>query len=541
MSEREDDRDRIETPRMWQTLRTAEPRLDDLTRARMLAGIRQRLAETVEEPPVVPTHSRAAWLLGAAALVATVAALVLAWHSVVGDGARRMAADAPVQVAGEPVQTRAIIEPYLYEGDADYPLSRVEALSLGTGAVVRARLDDTGRITVRGPAALAVVEHPQSQSGRNDRASAVTRLRLERGVVVVDYQRQGGRTLAVETADALVLVTGTLFAVEAAPDAPTRVSVYRGTVVVSVPDHAHLPVSAGQSWRGGAGAAGPVDPDADALMAEHDRAPRPPGRASGTLRVEGAPRGAEVWLDEQLMGRTPLVTRLAPGPAALRVAAPGHRDVALIAEVRAGEVSTVSHGLTPRPPPPGRAEPEQPSSAAPAPRAERGPAAAPALGTAEDLYRAAEAAITRGERARVRSLLQTLVARHPGADLVDVALYELGRLAFEDGDLAGARRYADQVLARDRDPVFREPAAYLRCRVDLAGGADDAAIACLSHFRRRYPRSAHDAAALALLAALHHARGRCDLAAPLLTEYLRRYPAGPFAAEAAERQQRCGP
>ena len=139
----------------------------------------------------------------------------------------------------------------------------------------------------------------------------------------------------------------------------------------------------------------------------------------------------------------------------------------------------------------------------------------------------------------MRDLLQTLVARHPDADLVDVALYELGRLSFEDGDLAAARRYADQVLARDRDPVFREPAAYLRCRVDLAAGADAAASACLGRFRQRYPRSAHDAAVLALLAALHHGRGRCDLATPLLAEYLRRYPAGPFAAEAAERHERC--
>lgn len=545
MTEREDDGmelDRLRGERTWQTLRAAEPRLDDMTRARMLAGIRQRLAETGEEPLTIPTRSRAAWFLGAAALVAIAAVVVLTWKDMLGDGLRRGAGTAAIE-------ERAIIGPYLYEGDAGYPLGQqVDALSLGAGAVVRARLGDEGRITVRGPAALSVAEHGDAgdRGGAVERAgrpSARTRLRLDRGVLVVDYRRQGARTLAIETADALVLVTGTLFAVEATPGTPTRVSVYRGTVLVGAPDEARIPVTAGQSWRVGEAAAGPVAPDADALMAEHDAAPLPPASGSGTLRVEGAPRGAEVWLGEQRLGRTPLVARLAAGPAALRIAAPGYRDVTLNAEVRDGEASSVAHGLTPEAP----EDPRTAGQAGPAhgavsqSRPGRGQATAPALHTAEDLYRAAEAAIARGERAQAQDLLQTLVARHPGDDLVDVALYELGRLAFDDGDLAAARRHVDEVLARDRDPVFREPAAYLRCRVDVAAGAVDGAIACLTRFRQRYPQSPHDAAALALLAALQHGHGSCDLAVPLLGEYLRRYAAGPFATEAAERLQRCRP
>src|SRR5690606_29713510 len=76
MNEREDDGmelERLRGERTWQALRTAAPRLDDVTRARMLAGIRQRLAEAAEEPLTVPTRSRAPWLLGAAALVAVAA------------------------------------------------------------------------------------------------------------------------------------------------------------------------------------------------------------------------------------------------------------------------------------------------------------------------------------------------------------------------------------------------------------------------------------------------------------------------------------
>lgn len=547
MNEREDDGmelDELRNDRTWQTLRTAEPRLDDMTRARMLAGIRQRLAETAEEPLIVPTRSRATWLLGAAALLATAAVVVLMWKNMLGDGTRRGAGTAAIE-------ERAIIGPYLYEGDAGYPLDqRVEALSLSAGAVVRAWLGDEGRITVHGPAALAVTEHAGSGDGPGSghgpgheagRASGLTRLRLERGVLVVDYQRQGARTLAVETADSLVLVTGTLFAVEAMPGTPTLVSVYRGTVLVGAPDQARIPVSAGQSWRVGEDAAGPVDPDARALMVEHDAAPRPPASGSGTLRIEGAPRGAVAWLGEQRLGRTPLVARLAAGPAELRIAAPGYRDVALTAEVRDGEASSVAHGLTPQAPDDSRTAGQVEPSAVSQSRPGRGQATAPALQTAEDLYRAAEAAIARGERVRAQDLLQTLIARHPGDDLVDVALYELGRLAFDGGDLAAARRHIDQVLARDRDPVFREPAAYLRCRVDVSAGAAGAAISCLGRFRQRYPHSPHDAAALALLAALQHGQGSCDLAVPLLAEYLRRYAAGPFATEASERLQRCRP
>jgi TolA-binding protein len=551
MNEREDDGmelDRLRRDRVWHTLRTAEPRLDDMTRARMLAGIRQRLAEDAEEPLVVPTRSRVPWLLGAAALVATAAVVISMWKNTIGDGVRRGAGTASL---GE----RAIIAPYLYEGDAGYPLDRqVEALSLSADAVVRARLGDQGRITVRGPATLAVAEHASqggsehgSDSGRTSghagQASLLTRLRMQRGVLVVDYQRQGARTLAIETDDTRVLVTGTVFAVEAMPGTPTRVSVYRGTVLVGASDQARIPVSAGQSWRVGQDAAGPMDPDAQALMAEHDQAPRPPAHGSGTLRIEGAPHGAVAWLGAQRLGQTPLVARLDAGPAELRIAAPGYRDVTLTAEVRDGEASSVAHGLTPEAPQdyrtPGQIGPAH--SAVSQSRPGRGQATAPAPQTAEDLYRAAEAAIARGERAQAQDLLQTLIARHPADDLVDVALYELGRLAFDGGDLAAARRHVDEVLARDRDPVFREPAAYLRCRVDVAAGAIDGAIGCLSRFRQRYPQSPHDAAALALLAALQHGRGRCDLAVPLLTEYVRRYAAGPFATEAAERLQRCQP
>jgi TolA-binding protein len=317
------------------------------------------------------------------------------------------------------------------------------------------------------------------------------------------------------------------------------VSVYRGSVQVGPPGRADIAVAAGQSWRANTAAAGPVADDAQALMLAQAQAPLPPGDAAGTLRIEGAPRGAVAWLGERRLGRTPLIARLPAGPVRLHITAPRHRDVTLAAEVRPGEVSSVAHGLAPveATSAPDAGNPRISDGATT--NRPRGQTVTPAPATAEDLYRAAEAAIVRGERAGARDLLHALVVRHPGDDLVDVALYELGRLAFHDRDLAAARRHLDEVLARRGDPAFIEPAGYLRCRVDVAAGAEPAALACLARFRQRHPQSPHDAAALALLAALEHGRGRCDRARPLLDEYLRRYPDGAFATEARTRRAGC--
>jgi len=139
-----------------------------------------------------------------------------------------------------------------------------------------------------------------------------------------------------------------------------------------------------------------------------------------------------------------------------------------------------------------------------------------------------------GSRADARAMLGKIIADHPDDGMADAARYELGRLAFADGDFGIARHHLEAVT---KDPALREPAAYLLCRVSLARG--EAAADCLASFRQRFPASPHDAEVLALLAAARYADG-CSQAMPLLEEYLSRYPRGAFAADAAERRRRCG-
>jgi hypothetical protein len=78
---------------------------------------------------------------------------------------------------------------------------------------------------------------------------------------------------------------------------------------------------------------------------------------------------------------------------------------------------------------------------------------------------------------------------------------------------------------------LREPAAYLRCRLDVDAKLD--AAPCFRAFRRDFATSAHDAEVLAWL--VGHASGSdCAAARVLADEYLRRYPDGAFAGHARE-------
>jgi hypothetical protein len=164
------------------------------------------------------------------------------------------------------------------------------------------------------------------------------------------------------------------------------------------------------------------------------------------------------------------------------------------------------------------------------------PVARPIPDTAESLYARAEAAMAAGDRATARTRLAEVVRRHPSDPLADAALYELASLTPEPR-AAGA--YLDELLARGVDPTLREPAHFRRCRLHLANDKRAAAV-CLGAFRRAFPSSPHDAEALALLADLGDPGDRgCKTVLPLVEEYLRLYPAGPFSDEARQRKERC--
>ncbi|ACY12997.1 FecR domain-containing protein [Haliangium ochraceum] len=493
------------TEPLWQRLREAEPRLDDLRRARLLAGIRAQLSEEPSdqaddghgdddgdgdgESAFVPAgHRRRLQVALVIGLVAAAAALFLVWRG----SAPEPGGQGPTLAEIDPL---ARVQPYLYQGPDAYPTGRpVRALALGDAALLRASLGGQGHFTLHGPAQLSV--EPSADAGAGDARPAATdhasgdasgdisdnvRLHLERGLLVADYRHAPGRSLTVITRDARVLVTGTLFAVEASDDAPTRVSVMRGSVQVTSGSRASRAVAAGQSWTADVGYIGPMSEETRALMEEHAAAPTPMHAG----RAPGAPAD--------------------PGDVHTSGAAAGD-----------GERAAVRRIL------------------------DAGESAAPALqGTAEELYRDAETAMGKGESARARSLLRALLGRYPDDALVDVAHYELGRMAFDAADYARARRHLGAVVERGRDPVFLEPAAYLRCRVELADARASAARQCLRGFRDRFPRSPSDAEALWQLATLAAESGGCAAALPLWQAYLRQHAGARHAAEAAQRAQAC--
>jgi len=164
----------------------------------------------------------------------------------------------------------------------------------------------------------------------------------------------------------------------------------------------------------------------------------------------------------------------------------------------------------------------------------------PHVETVDELYAAAEAAMHADDEATAQARLTDVVRRFPSDPLADSALYELARLAVKQKARARARGYLDELLARGGDPAMREPARFLRCRLDVDAGSANAG-SCLAAFRRDFVSSPHDAEALALLIGLTEVAGGCAKAGPLLEDYLRLYPAGPFAGEAALRLQRCRP
>jgi ferric-dicitrate binding protein FerR (iron transport regulator) len=489
--------------RMTDALRRADPRLSDIERAQILDRIEERL----------DAPARRLWP---------------AWVALGGTAA---AAALLLVFLLRPTST-AILRPYVYSGASaglDVLTVPQRALDVPAAAEVRAQLADLGRVGLVGPARVAVM-----------RAEArKVSLELTEGTLLVDFDATRGATLEVRAPGAVIRVTGTLFAVEAG--SATRVSVLRGSVAIG-----ETTLAAGEAWASGERVAMP--PVTEALLREHEASVLPPAGEWGMVALAGAPAHAEAWIGERFLARTPLVARVSAGETELRMVAAGEeRTVRAIVVEQTAVPVTYSVPERAPPPPPAPVPPPVPVPApvavpvpvpapapAPAPAPVPAPAPAPPPRDAESLYRDAERAMATGTRSEARAILGTLIAEHPDDPMADAARYELGRLAFADGDFGIARHHLEAVA---KDAALREPAAYLLCRVSLARG--EAAADCLASFRQRFPGSPHDAEVLALLAAARYAQG-CVQAMPLLDEYLSRYPRGAFAEGAAERRRRCG-
>jgi hypothetical protein len=159
---------------------------------------------------------------------------------------------------------------------------------------------------------------------------------------------------------------------------------------------------------------------------------------------------------------------------------------------------------------------------------EAAPSAPQAALSPEELYRAAEAALAARDLATADLRLAEIVNEHSTSPLVDQALYERARIAYQQRAWPVARSHLAR-LATIPGARFAEQGNYLRCRVAVETH-ESSAMACLSGFRAAFRSSPHDLDALALLVQLAHAKGGCAGAAPLVEELAETYPRTTLAA-----------
>jgi TolA-binding protein len=151
----------------------------------------------------------------------------------------------------------------------------------------------------------------------------------------------------------------------------------------------------------------------------------------------------------------------------------------------------------------------------------------PSPPTATELYRSAEAALARHDLATADRALATLIATLPTSSLVDQALYDRARIAYDRHAYADATQLLARLATLTTSPLL-EPGAFLSCRIAIAAN-DPRADACLSTYRSTYPHSPHDLDVLGLLVDRAFHAGGCTRAAPLVDELARLYQATTLA------------
>jgi hypothetical protein len=515
-------------------LRRASVRLDDVHAARLSAGIEAALDRVVTRPPRQGWRAARVALIslgvGAAAAIAVIVARHAGPPDVVG------AARSVPAVAREP----SLLAPYFYSGAGadEQTLEVTRRLVARADARVRATIGTRVRLTLVGPGELTI--EPTSEDGS-------TELVLECGRLFVDYDGRGGGPLRVRSPGAVTTVVGTLFSVEVV-DKSTRVAVTRGRVRTESAGVVYT-IMAGAAWSEGEGALDHVPAGVAAALAEHDASSPPPVGEYGIVRVDGPPPGAETRaaaLDGRMLAGLPLVARVPAGSHRLDVAGGQLKlDVAGGNTIRIDRGSELWKARAPASRPP---EEDGHAKASLSPRRMSTPPSSREIAAAtagpgsdaegvEAVYLAAEAAMRSGQFEKARRELETVVVRDGRGARGQAALLDLARLALAAGGAQEARRYLTRLHDQGSAAGLAEAAQHLLCQLEVKLGDDAEATACLLGFRRRFPKSPHDAESLAALASVART---CPAAQPLLEEYLRVYPHGPYVRDAKLRLDACG-
>ena len=383
-----------------------------------------------------------------------------------------------------------------------------------------------------GPAKLDVLE-----SG--DR---VTRLALRHGRLVAEFAGGQGRSLRIDAPGATIEIVGTLFAVDVHASG-TCVSVAHGRVRMTTFTQVIF-VEGGHEACTDAPAPHAIATEVRDALAHHEAA---------LALAKPAPAPALVAEPAAPIAPPTMNERPGPGPGPGRGPASGPaRGPGPGPDPRPRPGVGPSRAPAPEPPPhlaivdaPVPVPAETPALAAaptttpqpafgdPPPPSTANPTPAPSPPTAAELYHAAELALANHDTAAADRGLAKIVDDIPVSPLVDQALYERARIAYDRRAYADARRHLSRLAGIPTSPL-REPGAYLDCRVAIASN-DSTADACLASYRATYPHSPHDLDVLGLLVDRAFRAGGCARAAPLVDELTRLYQATTLARGWRER------
>lgn len=312
---------------------------------------------------------------------------------------------------------------------------------------------------------------------------------LERGALMARLDHQpAGRKFFVRTAGAEVQAVGTRFSVHLADDGNMRVRLHEGRLAVRAASHistdlaAPVQASIARDIR-----VAPLSPAAigeDKLLADMVEVVRPENRASLTLT--STPAGADVFLDNVAMGKTPLSVSL-HGAAHLRLSLPGYEPISVwIACEACGQSPqpSIERAFTLT------ALPVSPPDVSEKPSPIRHVAAHV---SPDQLLAKAQALRARGQYQACAQLYRRLWSEFPGSEEAKVSMISLGELELVHAKSPVAALEAFNAYLRVGGALERE-ARFGKIRALRALGRHGEAYAESARFLRDYPTGMQAAA-----------------------------------------------
>lgn len=280
-------------------------------------------------------------------------------------------------------------------------------------------------------------------------------------------------------------VKGTVFAVTAAGG--TVLSVLRGSVEAEGTDGGRVMVRADQTTRISDGAmARMTEQERDWMWAGVRVMDLVDAARAGHLDIDSRPSGAEVWVDDALLGRTPLVARIREGQRMLSLRMDGYQRVTEYLEVLDGMSQNrvfVLEGAGP-------VVVEQKKD---------GPATVPVNPAA--LLAAAQKYRIHRQWQKAADAYAEILALAPGSPQAEAALVSLGKLELTRlSRPASALRHFDAYLKRGG--ALSQEALYGRATAFRALGRTEEEIRVLKAFIAAYPDAIEVDTASRRLAAL---------------------------------------